>query len=75
MDKTDKEKLIFEEKKWMKISFLAGLSAFISLVLTNIFFPNVVVRLASVWLTLFCTTFGITVGIMYIHKVLQKGEM
>ena len=72
MDKPTKEKLDFEEKKWMKITFLTALLALVSLGFVYIFSPNVIEKLASIWMVLFCLNFGITIGIMYTNKILQK---
>jgi len=72
MDKTTEEKLDLEEKRWRKITFLTALLTLVSLVLAYVFFPNVMTFLASIWMVLFCFNFGVTIGIMYAHKILQK---
>ena len=73
MNKTTEEKLDFEEMKWRKITFITALLALVSLVLTYVFLsPNVMAPLASIWMILFCFNFGVTIGIMYAHKILQK---
>ena len=74
MDKTFEEKLDFEEKKWMKITFITSLLALVSLVFVYVFFPNAITSLVSIWIILFCFNFGVIIGIMYTHKILQKKE-
>ena len=74
MDKTFEEKLTFEEEKWKKITFLTSLLALVSLVLACVFIPNKIKPLFSIFTILFCFNFGVTIGIMYTHKILQKKE-
>jgi len=72
MGKTFKEKLDSEEKKWWIITFLTALLGLVSLVLVCVFFPNVIKPLSSILVMLFCFNFGVTIGIMYANKILQK---